>query len=351
MPTPQEELQKLNQPPQGVAQNTGVAGQLGALGAAPYGGPTDPGPNGNGNAYPVDPLPPPRPPNPGTPEGSPGSPAPMAPSGQFDPNQVWGNLTNQFQSKFGRAMTGEEATALQGYAGYTPGGQINQGMIDKAAQGIGAYSGDIKNPFGPAAANPAAAAPTAPGLQTDNLAQQELQKLLTTGSTDAMSKIDMNNPAITAQRAAFNAQNDKARGRERLAAAERGAASNGLGSGGYNADLMAAERGAGDRAVNFESQLMTQELQGQRDRVQNALNMALSSGNQAQARALQEKLGVMDMDLRGKLGKGQLNLGLLQSLMGDQRSKDALGLGYAQLGQQANQGLLNAILGASGGSF
>ena len=56
----------------------------------------------------------------------------------------------------------------------------------------------------------------------------------------------------------------------------------------------------------------------------------------------------MDLQLRGTLGKGQLNLGLLQTLMGDQRSKDALGLGYAQLNQQSNQGLLNAILNAGG---
>jgi len=277
----------------------------------------------------------------GTPVQPPGTP------GAMDPNQVWGNLQNQFQTKFGRAMTAEEATALQGYAGYSPGGQINQGMIDKATQGIGSYTGDIKNPFG-AAGGGTTPTPQTPGIKTDDLAQQELQKLLTTGSTDAMSKVDMNNPAIRAQKDAFNRQNEQARTRERMAAAERGAAGNQLGAGGYNADIAAAERGAGDRAVNFESQLMTQELAGQRERVQNALNMALQSGNQAQARALQEKLGTMDIQLRGQLGKGQLNLGLLQALMGDQRSKDALGLGYAQLGQQGNLGLLNAILGAGG---
>ena len=271
---------------------------------------------------------------------------PTTPANPMDPNQVWGNLQNQFQTKFKRAMTPEEATALQNYAGYTQGGAINQGMIDKATQGIGSYSGDIKNPWGPAAGGGGGAQPT-PGIQTDNLAQQELQKLLLTGNTDAM-KLDMNNPAIAAQRQAFDRTNERSRTRERLAAAERGAATNGLGQGGYNADLMAAERGAGDRAANFESQLMTQELAGQRERVMQAMNMAMQSGNQAQARALQEKLSTMDIDLRKRLGTGQLNLGLLQTLMGDQRSKDALGLGYAQLGQQANQGLLNALLGGLG---
>lgn len=277
---------------------------------------------------------------------TPTTPTPPTQPTTMDPNQVWGNLQNQFQTKFNRAMTSDEAAALQQYAGYTAGGAINQGMIDKATQGIGAYTGDIKNPFGTAATTPTG--PVNAGIKTDDIAQGELQKLLLTGTTDAMSNVDMNNPAIRAQKEAFAQQNERARGRERLAAAERGAASNGLGSGGYNADLMAAERGAGDRSVNFESQLMTQELAGQRERVQNALNMALQSGNQAQARALQEKLGTMDVQLRGQLGKGQLNLGLLQTLMGDQRSKDALGLGYAQLGQNGDLGLLRAILGAGG---
>lgn len=259
-----------------------------------------------------------------------------------DPNQVWGSLQNQFQTKFNRAMTPEEATALQSYAGYTQGGTINQGMIDKAMQGIGSYSGDIKNPWGATQASPQT---QTTGQKTEELAQQELQKLLLTGNTGAM-QLDMNNPAIKAQRENFARTNERARTRERLAAAERGAASNGLGSGGYNADLMAAERGAGDREAGFESQLMTQELAGQRERVQSALNMALQSGNQAQARALQEKLSTMDIDLRKQLGKGQLNLGLLQALMGDQRSKDALGLGYAQLNQNGDLGLLRSILGA-----
>lgn len=309
----------------GAGQNTGVTGGLDQMGVQPQ------TPVGGGlDATPVQPQ----------------QPGQFAPTN--DPNQVWTQLQDQFKTKFGRAMTNEEATGLQGYAGYTPGGTISNDMIGKATDAIGKYSGDMKDPWGGGTIpiNPAGGSGAA--KSTNDLAQQELQKLLTTGSTDAMNTVDMNNPAIRAQKDAFNRTNEQARTRERLAAAERGAASNGLGAGGFNADMAAVERGAGDRAVNFESQLMTQELAGQRERVQNALNMALQSGNQEQARALQEKLGTMDLQLRGQLGKGQLNLGLLQTLMGDQRSKDALGLGYAQLGQNGDLGLLRAILGAGG---
>lgn len=265
------------------------------------------------------------------------------PSGfAIDPNTVWNDMQSQFQTKFGRAMTPQEAQALQQHAGYTGNGVVNQDMIAKATEGIQKYSGDLANPWGPAPPDK-----TQGPQSTNDLAQQELQKLLTTGNTDAM-KLDMNNPAIAAQRANFDRTNTRATGRERMAAAERAAASGSLKSGGFNAGIASAEQAAGDRAANFESQLMTQELAGQRERVMQAMNMAVQSGNQEQARALQEKLSTMDIDLRKRLGTGQLNLGLLQTLMGDQRSKDALGLGYAQLGQQANQGLLNALLGGLG---
>lgn len=297
--------------------------------------------------------------NTGTPAAAkpPAAPTPTPPVGgtppAFDPNAVWGNLTQQFQTKHGRAMTAEEAKALQGYAGYT-GGEINQGMIDKATQGINAYTGNLANPFGPATpattGGTATPAPVDPAAATGSLAQTQLQQLMTTGSTDAMSNVDMNNPAIVAQRTAFERGNDRARGRERLAAAERAAARGTLGTGGFDANLAAAEQGAGDRAVDFESQLMRSELQGQRDRVQNAIQLATQSGDAAQARALQERLATIDNQLRkegmtmqNKLGQGQLGLGLLQALLGDKRAGDALGFNYAALGQQANMGMLDRI--------
>jgi hypothetical protein len=143
-----------------------------------------------------------------------------------------------------------------------------------------------------------------------------------------------------------------------MAAAERTAASNGLGAGGYDANLMAAETAAGDRKAGFESDLMRGELQGQRERIMQAMGLAAQSGNAAQGRALQERLAQVDatlrregygvqregMNMQNRLGQGQLGLGLLQSLMGDRRAGDQLGFNYAALGQQANQGLLNSIL-------
>ncbi len=328
MATPFDALNDPNKPPQQPQGQTG--NPFAAVG-------------GTQAASPTQPMPP-------MPTQSASAPA----AGAFDPNKVWGDLSNQFQTKHGRAMTGEEATALQKYAGYT-GGAIDQGMIDKAGQGINAYTGNLANPFGPAAttgAAPAAPAPVDPAAGTNTLVQEQIQQLLKTGNTDAMSNVDMSNPAITAQRTAFDRANARATGRERLAAAERNAARGTLGAGGFDAELAGIESGAGDRQVNFESQMLRGELTDQRNRVMQAMQMAMQSGDNASARAMQERLGMIDNQLRregmtmqNKLGQGQLGLGLLSALLGDKRAGDSLGLGYAQLGQQANSQLLNAIMG------
>lgn len=263
---------------------------------------------------------------------------PAAPG--MDPNAALGQVGQAFSQKFGRAMTPEEQSALTKYVGYT-GGAVDDAMLQKALGAVGQYSGNIANPFGAAPSGGASGGD--PGVGTNNLVQDELQKLLKTGSTEGMT-LDPNNPAIQAQRSAFERRNSQQTGREKLAMAESAAARNGLGSGGFSADIAAAENARAGRSADFEGQLLGQELQSQRDRVMKGIEMANSSGNAAMARQLQEKLGLIDADIRRTGQKGQLGLGMLQTLLGDQRAKDALGFNYAQLGVNANQNLLNSIL-------
>jgi len=278
-------------------------------------------------------------------------------------NDAFGQLQGQFKTRFNRDMNAGEVDALKQYTGYT-GGDVTSDQFAKAQQGIGQYSGDLKNPWGtpqtqPTGAPTAPTAPTTPSMQqasqgsvnNQTAANTATNQLITQGYTDAMANVDPNNPAMVAQRQAFNRANATSTSRARLAAAERAAARGTAGSGGFDAELGAIEQGAGDRSTNFESQLMSQELAGQRDRVMRGIEMANATGNAEMSRQLQERLGNLDaqlrrdgMNLQGALGRGQLNLGLLQALMGDRRAGDALGFNYAALGQQANQSLLNTIL-------
>jgi len=242
---------------------------------------------------------------------------------------------SQFKTKFGRDMSPAEQAEMQKRTGYTPGGAITPEMMTQATGLINQYSGNM----GDYGAGGTPAAPTG-AAATNDLAQQTLQGILKQGDT-----FDPNNPAAQAQRTQFERVNSRETGRQRMAASERRAASGELGSGGFDADIAGAEQAQGDRASSFESQLMTQELSAQRQKVQSALQMAVQSGDQNAARQLQEKLGTMDLDLRGKLGKGQLNLGLLNAMLGDKQQGNALGLGYFNAQNQANQGLLNSMLG------
>ncbi len=314
-----------------------------------------------GTAAPAKPAPAPAPATPTTPApatapaAAPATPAfPAAPAAGMDPNAALGQVNQAYGAKFGgKQMTPQEQQALIKHIGYT-GGAVSPEMLQKALGAVGQYSGDIANPFGPATPGTGTTTPTPvdPAAKTGGLAQEELQKLLLTGGTDGM-QLDMDNPAIQAQRSNFDRMNSRETTKQRLAGAERAAARGTLGSGGFDADMSAAEQAQGDRASGFESQLMTQELQGQRERVMQGLQMALQSGDAAQARQLQERLGTLDATIRReglgvqeKLGKGQLGLGLLGQLLGDKQAGNALGLGYFNAQNGANQNLLNSLLGA-----
>lgn len=317
-----------------------------ALGGAPGGAPPPPAPAnpaGTLSALGGGPPPPAAPAATAPPPVAPATPAaPTAatPAAGMDPAAAQKQLMDQFSAKFGgRQMSPAEQTEMQKRIGYIAGQPITPEMMAKGAELISQYSGKLED-YGPNATP--AATPTAPtpATTTNNLAQETLQNLLKQGDT-----FDPNNPAATAQRASFDRVNSRETGRARIAAAERRAASGQLGSGGFDADIAGAEQAQGDRASGFESQLVTQELSAQRQKVQQALALAVQSGDQNAARQLQEKLGTLDLDLRGKLGKGQLGLGLLNSMLGDKQSGNALGLGYAQLGQQGNTDLMRILAG------
>ncbi len=241
-----------------------------------------------------------------------------------NPNAALGQVQAAFQQKFNRAMSPEEQQALIQYVGYT-GGQVTPEMLQKALAAVSQYSGNLQNPGlgGPAG-------PTTPPIPTaKNIEEQQRLALMNLLQGKTPVTIDPNDPAIQAQRSAFDRANTKATGRARLAAAERAAHTNGLGSGGYNADLAGAEEGGANREVAFESDLLTRERQGQIDRLMQSLGLSQQYGA---------------TQLQGQLGRGQLGLGYLQALMNNQQANNALGFNYASLQNLMNNQSLMAIL-------
>jgi len=190
--------------------------------------------------------------------------------------------------------------------------------------------------------------------------RQTLERLMSEGT----GQVDPNRPELVQQRNAFRRGQGRALEQAKRAAAERGAAGGTLNTGGFDADLGTMDLAAAGAEGDFEAGLVTRELEGQRDRMMAAVQLAQQSGQADQARALQERLaqlnaqiqsrgqdiqgrlGQGDLDLRRLLGMGQLNLGYLNS----NRSNDQfysglgaqLGMNNARLNQDALMALLNS---------
>jgi len=204
-----------------------------------------------------------------------------------------------------------------------------------------------------------AGATVAPGTPTTAAGafQQALVNRLTAPPPDATSPAIA--PAIAANKLA--GQRGMERGRAQLA--ERAAVEGTSNSGGFDTALQGLNQ---DRATQ-EGQFAGQAIQGQAAQQAQELTSALALyGNmmteqdrlamqeklanlsaqvQRESIANQASLGGQDIALRNKLGEGNLNLGLLSALMGNQVQNSSLGL-QAGLGQaNLNQ---NAVLQSLG---
>jgi len=220
-------------------------------------------------------------------------------------------------------------------------------------------------PSGPTGAGQALTAPapagntTAPGTPTTAAGafQQALVNRLTAPPPSASSPAIA--PAIAANKLA--GQRGMERGRAQLA--ERAATEGTSNSGGFDTALSGLNQ---DRATQ-EGQFAGNAVMGQAQQEANQLTQTLAlTGNMlsdqdriaAQERlaalqaqisreqiANQASLGGQDIALRQNLGQGQLNLGLLSALMGNQVSNSSLGL-QAGLGQaNLNQNAVLQMLG------
>ena len=296
------------------------------------------------------------------------APAPLAPPtaqpGVFQGVPVGASFTPQealayVQTIVGRPLTPAEmqyAAQIAGYSGQGPltGEQLNK-IIAEAAKML---NGQYVEPA-TAAPAPAPGAPAAPPTDPFHDAiTKQIEDLL--GPTE----YDPNAPEIRMQRDVHNVALQRAAERRRASAAERAAAQGTLDSGGFDvtADQIEADRGMGEAA--FEADLATRELEGQRARLMQALQIGAGIMSQQQqlalqkelalidqqlrekALALQDRLGTGELDLREYLGKGNLGLGLLQALLSDRQFADKLGLDYASLQRLLNRDSWDVLMGA-----
>ncbi len=278
------------------------------------------------------------------------------------------NDANQFQgwaqSRYGRQATPQE---LQQIGSNSTDMASAQSYADTLAQQQGWAPSPTQTPTTPYTPGPGVAPPTAgtstppqgPADPNQSALQARIQQMLQTNTGD----VNTGSQEYQSQLGSFKRGQGSALERAKNAAAERAAGSGTLSSGGFDASQQALDMQAAGQAGDFEAGLASQQIQRQRDDVAQALQLAQQNGLSGEARQLQERLanldsnlrqqgmnlsgelGRSDLDLRRYLGRGQLGLGMLGTLLGNQRSQDALGFNYAQLGQQANQQALQALLG------
>ena len=119
-------------------------------------------------------------------------------------------------------------------------------------------------------------------------------------------------------------------------------------SGGTESALERGRENVGQASSEFEANLIGEQLKERQQRLLQALQLGagvLPADQEADIRRelsaldnqLREKLGFADIGLRRSLGGGQLGLGLLETLLGNQYNQDRLGFDYSRL-----QALLNA---------
>jgi hypothetical protein len=256
--------------------------------------------------------------NPG-PQAPPAGGQPWYNQGHIDQYQQWA------QQRYGRQATPQELA------------QIGANSTDMAS--AQAYSDTLAQKLGwtPPGAPAAPAAPSAE-QQNQDLLQKRIQEMLGRPAGD----VDTGSQEYQSELGSFKrSQERQMHMAKRNAMARQGAAG---GSGGFDSQMSSLDTEGANQVGDFEAGLAGKQIMRQREDLQNAMQLAQQSGMADEARALQEKLGMADVELRKYLGKGQLGLGMLGTLLGNQRAQDALGFNYAQLGQSMNQNMLQQLL-------
>jgi hypothetical protein len=170
--------------------------------------------------------------------------------------------------------------------------------------------------------------------------------------------VDRNNPNVRAQADAYGANVERARRQSVNEAAERMGP---YASGALDNERRLSFERAGQATGTFESELVGREIQNQRQEVMQALGAMGGMISDDQRRALEERLadldaalrreglgaqtalGNRDLDIRDRLGQGDLNLrGLIAALQNRQFGQDLgfrIGATEAELNNSALRGL------------
>lgn len=207
--------------------------------------------------------------------------------------------------------TGRDLFGDAGFKSFVQSGQVQQGQAPQAA------------PQTPAQQTQAAW--SAVPAQPPNPQRDALMQMLM-GRATAGENVDRNSPAVRQQADAYSANEERTK-RNYIAdmAEELGP----FGSGALRGESRMATERMGQRTGAFEAELVGRELQAERDKITHALNSLQGMLSEQDRMALQERLAMIDANLRQQ-GIGLQQQGLDQdwqrTLLNNDQFLQSLGL-------------------------
>lgn len=260
--------------------------------------------------------------------------------------------------------------AAMGGGTYVNGGWIPNNNPDAIARARAAGGGAATASAAPATAAPSpAGSPAAPGAPAPPPAtvNDAFKQALMKGLSSTAPTLD--SPELKGQSDAYHLATQRAGEQAREAMAERRAAGGGdfaTQSGGFDQDLAGLYQHEGEANAQNDAGLVGQAASAQRDQLLKYAALAGNSLDADSARQLQEKLanldaqvrregvqsqaalGQGDLALRDKLGSGQLDLGLLTQLMGNDQFKQQLGANMGEFSATRDDNTWKTLMGLIG---
>lgn len=208
--------------------------------------------------------------------------------------------------------------------------------------------------------------PATPGAPAAPTVASAFKDALLNMMNQTQQPVSLSDPTLKPQADAFAVQQQRATQQAREAMAERRAASGQLsdraGSGAFDSDLRGMLGQQGESIGRFNAGLIGGEAQSRKQQLLQAMGLAGNQVNAEEGRALQERLaqldaqirregissqtglGQGDLALRGELGRGNLNLGLLGLLQGGSQFGQNLGAQLGMFSANQNQDALLRLL-------
>jgi len=156
--------------------------------------------------------------------------------------------------------------------------------------------------------------PGQPG-QPANTLQGSFRNALLGQLNQDPNNVSLSDPSLAPQARAFQDAQTRSLAQQQQQLAEQAFAGGTRNTGAYGADLGALQQQQGEAIGQFNAGLIGNE---QQRRTQALLQSLGIGGNFLTAQSAQQ--------IQSMLGKGQLNLGLLQTLLGDRQANNSLGL-------------------------